>query len=210
MSEITVNAKKREISTKGAVNQLRTSGYVPGIYYAKGSDPINLSVLASSLKPLVYTSETHIVNLTVDDDQNLKAILKNVQFDPVSDKIIHCDFQGISADQTIELEVPIAITGQAKGVRDGGVLSHSIHKVLVSCLPAQIPDHITLDISNLELGKAIHVKDINIEGVKIMHPEEMIIVSVNAPRVAEASAADGETKAEPEVIGKGKPAGDED
>jgi large subunit ribosomal protein L25 len=210
MSEITVNAKKREISTKGAVNQLRTSGYVPGIYYTKGSDPINLTVLASSLKPLVYTSETHIVNLMIDDDQNLKAILKNIQFDPVSDKIIHCDFQGISADQTIELEVPIALTGQAKGVRDGGVLQHSIHKVLVSCLPAQIPDHITLDIANLELGKAIHVKDIVLEGVKIMHPEEMIIVSVNAPRVAEATAADGEAKAEPVVIGKGKPADDED
>lgn len=204
MSEITVNAQKRTISTKSAITQLRKKGNVPGIFYSKGVEPIPIQLAEISLKPLVYTSETHIVNLKIDD-QEIKSILKGVQFDPVTDRIIHCDFQGISADQEIEIEVPVVLEGQAKGVKEGGLLQHSLHKLTVSCLPSFIPDHISIDISNLGLGNAIHVKDVKISNVKILQNEDVIIVSVTSPKAqAESTALPGEEMKEPEVISKGK------
>ncbi len=206
MSEISIQAKRRTISTKGHVNQMRKAGNVPGILYSKNIEPTPIYLAEKSLKPLVYTSDTHIVNLKIDDEQELKSILKKVQFDPVSDKIIHCDFLGISADQEIEIEVPIALLGQAKGVKEGGIIQHSLHKLRVACLPANIPEHITIDLTDLGLGNSVHVRDLKIENVKILQNEEVIIVSVVAPRAAvePTAAVPTEEQIEPEVISKGK------
>ena len=211
MSEISVKAEKRTKSTKGVVNKARRNGTVPGIYYSKGVEPISIFVTESSLKPLVYTAETHLVNLQIEE-QELKSILKNVQFDPVTDRIIHCDFLGITADQEIEIDVPVALEGQAKGVKEGGIVSHSLHKLKVSCLPAYIPEHIVINISDLTLGKAFHVRDLKIENVQFLHPGEAIIVSVNLPRVAQDASAvlPGDEMKEPEVISKGKQAEEEE
>lgn len=204
MSEITVQAQKRSLTTKGYLTQLRKSGNVPGIYYVKGTEPIPIQMPEISLKPLVYTSETHIVNLKIDETE-VKSILKGIQFDPVTDRIIHVDFQGISADQEIEIEVPVILEGQAKGVKEGGVIQQSIHKLTVACLPAFIPEHITIDISDLGLGKAIHVKDLQIQNVKFVHNEDVIVVAVVAPKAAtETTTLPGEEATEPEVISKGK------
>ncbi len=206
MSEITIKAQRRTISTKGAVNQLRKNGSVPGIFYAKDVDPIPLAIPELSLKPIVYTSETHIVNLNIDETEEKKSILKNVEFDPITDRIIHFDLQGISLDQEIEIEVPVAFTGQAKGVKDGGVVQHSIHKITVLCLPGNIPDHINIDISDLGLGDSVHVGDLKYDNLKFLQNDDVIIVSVVVPRTAQEPAAGeaAETPAEPEVIGKGK------
>lgn len=210
MSEISVQAVKRTLSTKGAINSLRREGNVPAVYYSKGVEPIAISLSERSLKPLVYTSETHIVNLKIDDVE-MKSILKNIQFDPVTDRIIHCDFLGISADQEIEIEVPVVIEGQAKGVKEGGIVQQSIHKVTVSCLPANIPEHITIDITDLGLGKAIHIKDIKIDKVNFLQNEDVIIVAVVTPRAAvETSGLPEEGAKEPEVIAKGKQSEEEE
>ena len=207
MSEISIQAKRREKSTKGAVNSLRRNGEIPGIFYAKGSDPIVLSVPELSLKPLVYTSETHIVNLNIDGKTEKKSILKNVQFDPVTDKIIHFDLLGISLDQEIEIEVPVALEGSAKGVKEGGIIQHTLHKLQISCLPADIPEHITIDISDLGLGDSVHIKDLNYDKLKFLQPEEVIIVSIVVPRAAQEPTPGEVTEeeiTEPEVISKGK------
>lgn len=215
MSEITIQAKRRELSTKGAVNKLRKNGEVPGIYYTKGTEPIPISVPELSLNPIVYTAETHIINLDLGDTEAKKSILKNIQFDPVTDKIVHIDFLGISLDKEIEIEVPISIEGQAKGIKDGGIIQQSMHKLSVLCLPGDIPQHITINISDLGVGDAIHVKDLAIDNVKFLHNEEVIIVAVVMPRAqVEATAAatetPGEEKVEPEVISKGKQTEDEE
>ena len=208
MSEITIKAKRRTISTKGAVNQLRRDGEVPGIFYAKDVEPIPLSLPELSLKSLVYTSETHIVNLKIDEAEEKKSILKNVQFDPVTDRIVHFDLLGISLDQEIEIEVPVVLVGQAKGVREGGIIQHTMHKLAVSCLPNNIPEHISIDIADLGIGDSVHVNDLKIENVKFLQNEDVIIVSVVTPRaVQEPTAAveeTGEEATEPEIIGKGK------
>jgi len=207
MSEILVQGSKRALSTKGVVNQLRRDGNVPGIYYTKGVEPIPVYVSEKALKPIVFTSETHIINLKIGDGEELKSILKNVQFDPVTDRVVHFDLLGISADQEIEIEVPLLFEGQAKGVKEGGVVQQTLHKLTVSCLPANIPDHIAINISDLALGDSIHVRDLNVENVRFIQHPEVIIVSVVVPRAAvetTVAAVPGEEKTEPEVITKGK------
>ena len=207
MSEILVQGSKRALSTKGVVNQLRRDGNVPGIYYTKGVEPIPVYVSEKALKPIVFTSETHIINLKIGDGEELKSILKNVKFDPVTDRVVHFDLLGISADQEIEIEVPLLFEGQAKGVKEGGVVQQTLHKLSVSCLPANIPDHIAINISDLALGDSVHIRDLNVENVRFIQHPEVIIVSVVVPRAAVetvAAAVPGEEKTEPEVITKGK------
>jgi large subunit ribosomal protein L25 len=214
MSEILVNGSKRTLSTKGAVNQLRRDGNVPGIYYTKGVEPIPVFVSERALKPIVFTSETHIINLKIDDGEEFKSILKNVQFDPVTDRVVHFDLLGISADQEIEIEVPIMFEGQAKGVKEGGIVQQTLHKVTVSCLPADIPQHITINVSDLALGDSIHVRDLVIDKVKFLQNPSVIIVSVVVPRAAveatPVAEVPGDEKTEPEIITKGKQTEEED
>jgi large subunit ribosomal protein L25 len=214
MSELSLQANKRALSTKGAVNQLRRDGNVPGIFYAKGVDPIAISISERTLHPLVYTSETHIINLKIDDSEERKSILKNVQFDPVSDKVVHFDLQGISADQEIEIEVPVVLEGQSIGVREGGIIQHTMHRLQIACLPGDIPEHISINITDLGIGKSVHVRDLKIENVKFLHPGEQTIVSIVMPRAVveptPTEAVPGEEKLEPEVISKGKQAEEEE
>lgn len=214
MSEILVNGNKRTLSTKGAVNQMRRDGNVPGIFYTKGVEPIPVSVSEKELKPIVFTSETHIINLKIDNGEEYKSILKNVQFDPVTDRVVHFDFLGISADQEIEIDVPIMFEGQAKGVKEGGIVQQTLHKVTVSCLPADIPQHISINVANLALGDSIHVRDLVIDKVKFLQNPDVIIVSVVVPRAAieatKLEAVEGDEKAEPEIITKGKQTEEED
>lgn len=214
MSEILVNGNKRTLSTNGAVNQLRRDGNVPGIFYMKGVEPIPVYVSEKALKPIVFTSETHIINLKIGDGEEYKSILKNVQFDPVTDRVVHFDLLGISADQEIQIDVPIMFEGQAKGVKEGGIVQQTLHKVTVSCLPANIPQHITINVSDLALGDSIHVRDLAIENVRFLQNPEVIIVSVVVPRAAVEPVATaevtGEEKSEPEVITKGKQTDEED
>lgn len=207
MSEISIKARKRTLSTKSVVNKLRKEGNVPGIFYAKGIEPIPIYLPEISLKPLVYTSETHIVNLTIDETETRKSILKGVQFDPVTDRIIHCDFMGISLDQKIEIEVPVVLEGTPKGIKEGGLLQHQMHRLQISCLPTNIPEHITINISDLGIGDSIHVKDLKLENIKVLHNDDVIIVSVIHPRATAepVTPVEGEEAAkEPEVIAKGK------
>jgi len=205
MKEIILSAKKRELTTKGAVNQLRRDKGVPGIFYIKGSDPISIAVTEIGIKPLVYTSETHLVKLEFEGGETYQAILKDIQFDPVTDKVIHFDLLGLSADQKLELQIPIMITGQPVGVRDGGIIQHNLHKLDIECLPISIPDQIVVDVTALKVGDSIHVRDLKLENITIKNPANLSIVSVIIPRAkVEAAAEAGAVSAEPEVISKGK------
>ncbi|OGU33670.1 MAG: 50S ribosomal protein L25 [Ignavibacteria bacterium GWB2_35_6b] len=206
MSDIKLPAKKREITTKGAVNQARKQGYVPGIFYSKGVEPISIITAELALKPVVYTSETHLINLEIEGQEAVRCILKDVQFDPVSDRIIHFDLYGVTVGQVLQIQVPVQIIGNAVGIKEGGKLQVQMHKIDVECLPKDIPDHIELDVTNLGVGDSIHAIDIKIENVTIITPEDVVIVTVAAPKVVAEDTAEGVAKdsAEPEVIGKSK------
>ena len=206
MAEISLKAEKREITTKGAVNELRRSGFVPGTYYSKGSDPISVSIFENDINPLVFTSETNMIKLAVGDDEPLLCIIKDVQFDPVTDKVIHVDFIGVTLGQVMNFEVPINYTGTAPGVKEGGILQVFLHKLEISCMPRHLPDHLEVVIDELSLGDSIHVRDLSYENVEILNSEDAAVVAVIAPRAEEVEeeALEEEEMAEPEVIGKGK------
>ena len=212
MPEILLNAKKRDIGTKGSINSLRKQGFVPGIFYSEGKEAVTFYVPDLAVRPLVYTSETNIIQLKIDDEEPRRCILKETQFDPLTDKIIHVDLQGLTAGHHLQLQVPVVLIGDAIGVkRDGGVLQHALHKLDIECLPKDIPEHIELNVSELQIGNAIHVRDLSYENIKILNLKNVMIVSVNAPRkeaVAEPVAGElgEEEPKEPEVISKGKTA----
>lgn len=184
MTEIILNAEIRKTG-KSASNQLRRSGKIPGIYYAPGDEPLPIAVKESDLKGLIYTTETHIIKLKIGDGKEYQCILKDVEFDPVTDKPIHFDLYGLKAGATITLEVPIVLVGKAPGVEKGGIIEHLLHTVEVECPSNAIPEHIEVDISNLDIGDSIHVKDLKIPNVKILENELAVVVAVVPPRGVE-------------------------
>lgn len=209
MLDVNIAADERKITTKGAVNQLRRDGKVPGVLYSNEMEPINFSVTEISLNPVVYTTEMHLVNLKIGENKEIKSILKDVQFDPVTDKIIHVDFQAITVGQVLQLQVPINFVGQAVGVKSGGSLQQTFNKLDIECLPRHIPESLEVNITNLEIGDSIRVADLEFENIKILNPEDTTIIAVTAPRAEEveetADLLEEETEsAEPEVISKGK------
>jgi len=206
MEEVVVKAEIRTFKTKGERNQARRMGKIPGIYYAAKEEPIQIITTEKYLKPLVYTTESHIVNLEIEGMPAKKCVLKEVQFDPVTDKIIHFDLQGLVGSK-VELEIPIVLRGPAKGEKDGGIVEHMLHKIKVVCPSNEIPEHIECDITNLKIGEALHVRDIKLgEGFTIHHSGDAVVVAIVPPKGYTVSEAKTETEEikEPEVIKKGK------
>ena len=205
MAEIVLAAKKREISNKGANKNSRKNGVIPCIFYLKGNDPIPFSVDEVTLKPLVFTSEAHIINLIFENEKPIGTIIKDVQFDPVTDRIVHVDFHGITLGQKLEIQIPVNLIGSSKGIKEGGILQQGLHKLDVECLPKDIPEQIDIDITELQIGDSIHIRDLKFENITLLNHEDSSVVSIVAPREEEdTEEEDDKDSAEPEVIGKDK------
>jgi len=214
MAEKILKAKKREISTKGAINQLRRDGFVPGIYYSKGKDQIAFAVEEISLNKYVFTSKTNILQLTFDGEEGIGCIIKDIQFDPVTDKVVHFDLLGVTLGQLLQLDVPVRFVGSANGVKEGGILQEQLHKLEVECFPRHIPEHLEIDITELNIGNSISVRDLSFENITILNSADANVVSVVAPRVeeeeeVETDEIDSDEPVQPEVISKGKTEEDE-
>ncbi len=207
MRELTLDAELRKDLGK-RTGRLRREGKVPGIFYIHGEKNIPIAILEKSLKPLIFTAETHIIDLHLNEGGNKNCILRDIQFDPVTERPIHVDLQGLRADKKINLEVPIILTGAAPlGVRDGGIVQHIMHRLKISCLPKDIPEHIEVNAEHLKMNQFVHVRDLKIANVTILDSESSSIVGVVPPTVEkeETVAVPGaEAAAEPELIGKGK------
>ncbi|MBN1638708.1 MAG: 50S ribosomal protein L25 [Ignavibacteriales bacterium] len=213
MAEFSLKAKKRELTTKGYLTDLRKKGFVPGVFYIKEEETKPIYVNESELRKFVYTPETHIIALTIDEGEEIHCIISDVQFDPVTDKVIHFDLHGVTYGQLLHVQVPIQLVGTAIGVKEGGILQQHLHKVEVECFPRHIPKHFVVDITELKIGDSIRIGDLNFENVKFLNPADASVVSVMHSRIEAAKVEEeipGEEKpAEPEVIGKGK-AGEEE
>lgn len=208
MHEITLQAQVRTQMGKGT-RSLRRAGQVPGVFYIHGETNIPIAVEEKSLRPLIFTSDTHVINLKFPnsgDDKN--CILRDIQFDPVTDRPVHFDLQGLRADEEINIEVPIIITGGTPvGVRDGGVIQHIIHRLKISCLPKYIPQHVEVNAGELKINQFVHVRDLKMENVTVLENPDNTIVGVVPPTIEkEPTPVDAlaEAPAEPEVIAKGK------
>jgi large subunit ribosomal protein L25 len=211
MSEITITAQiRKEVGKRSRV--LRGTGKVPGIYYGHGQQNIPVTMPAISLKPLYSTSAMHVINLKLDDGSSHMCVLRDVQLDPITELPVHFDLFGLNQNESLTLEVPVKLTGGIpKGVREGGILQHILHKLKISCLPKHIPDHVEINVAELEINRSVHVRDLKIPDVKILENETSTVVAVVPPVVvkepeptAAAATPTAEALAEPEVITKGK------
>jgi large subunit ribosomal protein L25 len=184
MKSITINGSKRESVGKKATKALRNAEMVPCVIYG-GGEPLHFSANELDFSKLVYTPNAHTVLLVLDNDIKINAILQDIQFHPVSDKILHVDFYQLFDDKEISMNIPLNFEGAAPGVLiTGGVLSLNKRKLRVRSLPANLPDFITVDISKLELGNKITSSELQNEAFTILHPDNTVVCQVRTSRAS--------------------------
>jgi large subunit ribosomal protein L25 len=207
METLNIEAEVRTESGKKSAQALRREGKVPAVLYHKGDENITVAIKEGALRKLIYTSESHIVNLKLSNGKEEQCVLKATTFDPVTEKPLHLDFVGLRANETVDVEVPTMLTGTSPGILKGGRIQVILHKALVRCLPADIPEHITVDMSKVDLNESFHIGDVKLDKVKLLGNPKLPIVSVvtlTKEEVAAPVAVATDAKAEPEVIAKGK------
>ncbi len=194
MREITINGQKREATGKKATKMLRKEGLVPCNLYGeeKGENglPQALAFTATmaELRKVVYTPYVYVVNINIDGKEH-KAIIKELQFHPTSDALLHADFYEVNDQKEITVGIPVKLNGLAQGVRDGGKLNLSIRKIDVTAPYKNIPEILDIDVTNLGLGKAIKVGELSFDGLKLATPAQVVVCSVKETRASKAAAA---------------------
>jgi large subunit ribosomal protein L25 len=221
--EVKLKAIVREKGKHSAITELRDAGLIPGTYYGKKIEAISIYVNNEELREALHTDagSNVLIELDVQTPDGVKAptltgkqvtIIKEMQRNPIRGDILHVDFVKVSMTEEITAAVPVVLSGEAPGVKVGGVLQHSIREVNVKCLPALLPDSLGIDVGTLEIGDSLHVSDLPVtEGVEIVDDLEEILVSVVPPtKVEEVVVEEGEEiegeeeELEPEVIGEKK------
>ena len=199
MKSITIKGSKRESVGKVATKSLRNADKVPCVLYG-GENPLHFSANELDFSKLVYTPSAHTVVLDIEGDQKINAILQDIQFHPVSDKILHVDFYQLFDDKEVSMDIPVTIEGSAPGVMlEGGTLVVSKRKLKVKALPNNLPDFITVDISELRLGGKISVIDLEADAFTILHPDNTVVCKVRTSRasmVIEDDVVEGEESTE--------------
>jgi large subunit ribosomal protein L25 len=208
MKTIDLKGTARKDLKKSAVKALRRAGQVPCVVYGNGSENIHFTVDEKELKNLVYTPNVYLVNLDIDGKVSL-SVMREIQFHPVTDKILHIDFYAVDAAKPIAIDVPVAISGNSEGVRAGGKLHILNRKIKVSALPEDLPDTLPVDITNLALGKIITAGDLSFDKVNIITPKTTIICTVKMTRAVVASTEVTATATPADAAATPAPAADE-
>ena len=182
MKSITIQGTKRENVGKKSTKALRDAELVPCVVYG-GKETLNFSTEEKSFKDLVYTPEAHTVSLEVEG-QTIAAVLQDIQFHPLTDKILHADFFQLSDDKPVTIEVPVRLTGRSRGVVAGGVLRNPFRKLKVKALPGNLPDEIVIDVTALKIGMKLYVGDIKTTHFTFAHPDNAVVVAVRMARTA--------------------------
>jgi large subunit ribosomal protein L25 len=196
MKTIQLKGQLRTDLGKKSSKHLRKNELIPCVLYGNKIDNINFTVVEKELKNLVYTPFSHIVDVNIDG-KDYTCILKDIQFHPVHDNILHIDFSIVSEDKPVTIDVPVKISGHSEGVKQGGKLQILNRKLKVSALIKNLPDELPVDITSLQLGKSISVGDLSFENLQIVTPPSTIICSVKMTRAAmgaAAAAADADKK----------------
>ncbi|WP_312391873.1 50S ribosomal protein L25/general stress protein Ctc [Chryseobacterium sp.] len=209
MKSITIQGTKRESVGKKSTKALRDAELVPCVVYG-GTEPLNFSAEERAFKGLVYTPEAHTVSIEIDG-QVIPAVLQDIQFHPITDRILHVDFYQLADDKPVVMEVPVRITGRSKGVVAGGVLRQSFRKLKVKAIPANLPDEVVVDVTPLRIGNKLYIGGIKTEGYSFMHPDNAVVVAVKMSRNAmKGGAAAQDDEDEDEVAAEGEaPAAEE-
>ena len=194
MKEFSVSGKKRATTGKKAAKELRKEGLVPCNLYGDKRGENNLpeavafAIPATQLRKVVYSPDVYVVNLTIDGEAHT-AVMKELQFHPTTDALLHIDFYEVNETKPITIGIPVKLTGHAQGVRDGGRLSQAVRQLNVTAPYKQIPEMLEIDVTNLALGKTIKVADLNFEGLEIATPAQVVVCSVKATRASRSAAA---------------------
>jgi len=201
-----LTARTRLEIGRSAVNKIKQQGLIPAVVYGGKDKPINLSLSAREMSNVLAraTSEHFLVDLEIAEDGGTTkrlALVQEVQHDPLRGDVLHVDFHAVKADEMLHAEIPVETIGEASGVKNfGGILEISVHAIEVECLPKDLPDLITIDVSALNVGEGIHVKDIQFPaGVTARADGDLTVVRVAAPTV-EAEPVAAVEAAEPEVL----------
>jgi large subunit ribosomal protein L25 len=193
---------------KNHARRVRVEGKIPAVVYGAGIDPVAVAVDPKVVTKILHSEAGHntIFDLNVEGAPLVKAMIVDWQHEPIKGKLLHIDFKRIAMDKTMRVSVPVLLTGIPAGVKNsGGILDQVLREVEVECLPGDIPDHIDLDVSGLELYGAIHISDLPHAGsLKFLGDEHALVAHVTI--IKEEAAAEVAAVAEPEVAKKGKPA----
>lgn len=204
ISDITVEASLRANTGSAESRRLRRVGLMPATIYGDKKDPISVIVNAKEITRILRSETGHntIFKLQTSGHDATTVRIKDWQIHPISGKLMHADFYRISLTEKQNVNVPVELVGEAAGTKiGGGILEHNLRELSVECLATDIPEHIAVDVSNLQLGEHISVRDISVpEGLRVLNNPDQVVASVLAPREETVS----EPLAEPEVIKKGK------
>ena len=211
-SVIQLNGTRREKLGKGGARKARAAGQIPGVLYGHGETPVAVAIGAREFQTALRSHKggNALVTLKLDAIE-YTALVRDAQYDPLSRAILHLDFQHISLTEQVEVEVELRPTGLAAGVKDGGGILEMIERTVeVRCLPTAIPDSIDVDVTALQIGESVHVRDLKHEGLTVLTDPDTTLITVVPPTVEEVAtpvegAAAVPATAEPEVVGaKGK------
>lgn len=186
MKSVVVKGQKREALGKKDAKKLRAQELVPSVLYG-GSEPVHFAVPFGELRKLVYTPSVFLIDLDIDGTI-YKAIMQDVQWHPVEEQLLHVDFFAITDDKPVKIEVPVKVTGLAKGIKAGGKLNMNLRKLKVKALAENLPDEIVVDVTEVELGQGIKVGDLELENVELLNAKSNVIVSVVITRAAKSAA----------------------
>ena len=183
MKSITINGSKRESVGKVATKALRNAGRVPCVLYG-GGEPLHFSAPELDFSKLVYTPNAHTVVINLDGE-NVAAILQDIQFHPLTDKILHIDFYRLFDDKEVSMNIPVKVEGAAPGVlNSGGVLVLNKRKLRVKALPKDLPDFIVANISKLKLGNKLYTAELQTEEYTLLHPDNTVVCQVRTSRAS--------------------------
>ncbi len=202
MSENQLVVERREATGKGVARKLRAAGRIPAVLYGQGTAPLPLSLDPIALDRQLHRSESGantLFDLVGEGLAEKVVLVKAVQRDPVRGEPLHADLYEVNLAQTVEVEIPLHVVGTAKGVAlSGGILDHALRSLSIECLPRAIPDEIQVDVSELDVGEVLHVRDLPLpEGVTLLDDPDLSVASVVAPAAAEEepTVAEGEAEA---------------
>lgn len=202
MKSITIKGSERESVGKAATRTIRNAGMVPCVLYG-GNQPVHFTAEEIAFKNLVYTPNVHTVVIELAGG-TYSAILQDIQFHPVSDKILHIDFYELKDDKEITMEVPVKITGTSPGVLAGGVLRLNLRKLKVRALPANLPDFVEANISELQMGNKLYVTKVPVDNFKVLNPDNTVVAQVRISRAAMKAAQEAAKAAKAPAKGKKK------
>ena len=193
MKEVEVKGQKRADIGKKAAKAMRKEGLIPCNIYGEAKDengaPLAMSIACpmSELRKIVYTPHIYVIKLVLDGEEHT-AILKELQFHPVTDALLHVDFYEVNDKKPITIGIPVKLTGLAQGVRDGGRMNLSIRKINVTAPYQVIPEHLDIDVTELKIGKSIKVGDLSFEGLELATSKAVVVCSIKMTRNAQLAA----------------------